>query len=576
MQYELLANLYQSLEQTSKRLEKTALMSAFLKQTPAQELRQIVLLLQARAFPAWEKQTLGIASKVMVKTLSSTLGLSEKNLEQAWKETGDLGLVAQENSAKRSQSVLFRDPLTTQKVFHTLQKLAATEGSGSIATKVKLLSELFSQASPTELRYLVRTVLEDLRVGVAESTLRDAIVWAAFPQISPPSASEEPPNRAEYQRISQLVQDCYDRTNDFALVAQTALEGEAALASQRMQPGSPVKVMLATREPTLSGALARTGKPAQLEYKYDGFRVQIHKKGGTVTIFTRRLENVTHSFPDIVKTLLEHVKHDCILDGEAIVIDPHTRQFVPFQNISQRIRRKYNITELSQKLPVQTVVFDVLMLDGEELLNKPLSYRFATLQKLFTEIPGTLTLPRHCVTSDEAEAQAFFAQAKHDLCEGIMLKRLDSTYRPGARVGDWVKFKDIMEALDLVIIGAEWGEGKRSGWLTSFELACVNEIGEFVSIGRVGTGLKELEEQGLSFAQLTEFLKPHIEYEAGKQVVIRPAIVVEVAYEEIQRSPSYSSGYALRFPRVLRNRTEERGPQDATTLSYVEQLFAQQ
>ena len=576
MEYNVLAQLYSSLEATPKRLEKTFLMAQFLKQVPSKELEHCTLLLQARAFPSWQKQTLGIASKVMLKTLAATIGLSEAKLEDEWKKIGDLGLVAEQHSQKRTQKVLFTQPLTTEKVFQTLRKLAIVEGARSVDTKVKLLSELFSQASPLETRYLVRTVLEDLRVGVAEGTLRDAIVWAFFPQIAPAKPDEEPENREEYKRIVQVVQDSLDRTNDFGVLAATAKLGEAALKEIKLTIGNPVKVMLATREPNFAAAFERTGVPSQLEYKYDGFRVQIHKRKDNITIFTRRLENVTAAFPDIVALVKERVKHDCILDGEAVGIDPKTKRFVAFQQISQRIRRKYNIKELIEKLPVHTVLFDILILDDKELLQLPYQERFTLLRTVFTEVPDTLTLATHIIASTEEEAKLFFAKAKAAGCEGIMVKNMNSSYRPGARVGDWVKQKEVMEALDLVIVGAEWGEGKRSGWLTSFELACRDELGEFVTIGKVGTGLKELAEEGLSFGELTELLKPNIEYEKGKLVKIHPAIVVEVAYEEIQKSPSYTSGYALRFPRILRNRTEERLADDATPLSYIEQLFGQQ
>jgi DNA ligase 1 len=576
MEYRVLAELYSALEATPKRLEKTYLMAQFLNQVPANELEHCTLLLQARVFPSWEKQTLGIASKVMMKTLASTLGLTEKKIEDEWKKTGDLGLVAEQHSKNKSQSLLFNQSLTTQKVFTTLRKLASTTGSGSTDTKLKLLQELFSQATPIESRYLVRTVLEDLRVGVAEGTLRDAIVWAFFPSAAPTQPGEEPADREEYKRVVQVTQDAYDRTNDFAQLATLAAKGEAALKTVKLTPGKPVKVMLATREPTMELAFARAGTPAQLEYKYDGFRVQIHKQGDTVTIFTRRLENVTAAFPDVVELIRKQVKHDCIVDGEAIGIDPSTQQYVPFQQISQRIRRKYDIVELSKKLPVQTVLFDILYLDGEELLALPHTERFSRLKKLVKPIKDVFTLPTYTVATTVEEAKQFFIEAKQAGCEGIMVKRADSFYRPGARGGDWVKQKDIMEALDLVIVGAEWGQGKRSGWLTSFELACRNELDEFVTIGKVGTGLKELAEEGLSFGELTELIKPHMSAEQGKLVTVHPAIVVEVAYEEIQKSPSYTSGYALRFPRIIRNRTDERGPDDATTLAYVEQLYTQQ
>lgn len=576
MEYAVLAGLYQKLENTPKRLEKTWLMAEFLKTVSDDELEECTLLLQARAFPSWEKQTLGIAKKVMLKTLAQSLGMSERRLEDLWKETGDLGLVAEQYGEKHKQYVLVRQTLTTHKVFTTIKRLASIEGTGSMDTKQKYLQELLSQASPLEAKYLVRTALEDLRVGVAEGTLRDAIVWASFPSIAPKSPEEEPESRDEYKRIVQLVQDAYNRMNDFARLAATARKGESALRSVKLVIGTPVKVMLASREPTIEIAFQRTGTPAELEYKYDGFRVNIHKRGNEVMIFTRRLENVTEAFPDLVALVRDAITRDGIFDGETIGIDPDTCRYRPFQEISQRIRRKYDIEELAQKLPVETVLFDVLAIDDRDVLSLPFAERKAILEGLFAERPGKLMRATSLVTDDVVAGKAFFAKAKAAGCEGLVIKRLDSPYRPGARVGDWVKLKDVMENLDLVILGAEWGEGKRSGWLTSFELACRDDDGEFKTIGRVGTGLKELPEEGLSFGELTELLRPHIELEQGRSVTIHPAIVVEVAYQEIQKSPSYTSGYALRFPRIVRNRTDERDPDDASPLSYVDQLYAQQ
>lgn len=576
MEYQRLAELYAQVEGTRKRLEKTHAIAQFLKDVPNEELEHVVLLLQARAFPSWEKETLGIAARVMVRTLAQVLGTTEKLVEEQWKNTGDLGVVAEGHAHKRSQQLLFKESLSVEKVFRTIRKIASTEGSGSIDTKVKLLSELFSQAEASELRYLVRTVLEDLRIGLAEGTLRDAIVWANFPEACPPSPDAEPPSRDEYKRLVQLAQDAYDRTNDFAKVAALARSGEDALAAVKLTVGRPVKVMLATREPSFEKAFERTGVPAQLEYKYDGFRMQVHKNGEQVTMYTRRLEDVTAAFPDLVEIVRERVHTDCILDGEAIGVDPSTGRYVPFQQISQRIRRKHRIEELAKELPMQLVVFDVLVWNGEEVLAKPLHERIAHLHSAFATLDERFSLATSMHASTVDEANDFFKQAKAAGCEGVMVKKLDAPYRPGARVGDWVKQKETMENLDLIIVGAEWGEGKRSGWLTSFELAVRGDDGEFLTVGRVGTGLKELPTEGFSFGELTELLRPHIEFENGRSVVLAPAIVVEVAFEEIQKSPSYGSGYALRFPRIVRSRADERGADDVTSLSYLEQLFAQQ
>ena len=227
---------------------------------------------------------------------------------------------------------------------------------------------------------------------------------------------------------------------------------------------------------------------------------------------------------------------------------------------------------MAEKLPVDVRLFDVMYLDGKELLDTPLQQRHEMLQDTITE-QERFGVAQSLFTDDEQEAQEFFLQARKHGTEGLFAKKTDSEYQPGTRVGNWMKIKDTMEPLDVVIIGAEWGEGKRSGWLTSFSIAIQDEVEELMGIGKVGTGLKELPEEGFSFPEITKMLEEHIIAENGKEVTIEPAIVIEVGYEEIQKSPSYESGYALRFPRVLRDRSDERDLESISTLGYVEQLY---
>jgi len=336
--------------------------------------------------------------------------------------------------------------------------------------------------------------------------------------------------------------------------------------------------MLYPKAEDFKEAFEALGKPAQCEFKFDGFRIQAHKKDGKITLFTRRLENVTKQFPDVVKFVEEFVKaKEFIIDSEAVGYDSKTKKYVAFQIISQRIKRKYDIEEIAKKFPVELDVFDVVEYEGENCMNKPFRERRKILEKMVPkEVPFKLKLAEAIVTSSEKEAEEFYQRSLQAGNEGVMVKSLDAPYQPGRRVGGGVKIKPVMETLDVVIVGAEKGEGKRAGWLSSFIIACRDEDSdELVEIGRVSTGFKEKSEEGTSFDDMTKLLDSLIVDKKGKIVKVRPKIIIEVAYEEIQKSPEYSSGYALRFPRLVRLR-EDRGPDDASTLREVDVLYSKQ
>ena len=574
MHYAQLSEAYYEIESTSKRLEKTRII-ARLFQEAGTNVSRVALLLQGRVRPAWQKETMGVSGRLMLKALARVTGASTQELERSWSKQGDLGLVAQQHITGRSQQTLFTQQLSVEHVHEQLKRLATIEGRRSQDTKLKIISELLSHAEPLDARYITRTVLEELRIGIASGTLRDAIIYA-FLASEAGIEEEEIVDREAYNRVSEAVQSAYDKTNDFAHVAVTARKGLANIREVRIQVGTPIKVMLGYKGTTATQALQDLGSPLLFQFKYDGFRVEIHKQGRDVQIFTRRLEDVTEQFPDIVEAVRSCVDaQQCILDAEAIGVDVQTGKYKPFQHVSQRIRRKYDIASVAEQLPVDVRVFDLLYLDGEEFLSKPLTKRHEQLQVIISD-SERFGVAQTCITSDAAAAEEFFVQALSGGAEGLFAKKLSSEYQPGTRVGNWVKLKDTMEPVDVVVTGAEWGEGKRSGWFTSFDIAIRDEEANLLAVGKVATGLKELSEQGFSFEEITALIKPLIEYEEGRHVSLKPEIILEVAYEEIQKSPSYESGYALRFPRILRNRTDERSVEDATSLEYLEQLYEQQ
>lgn len=576
MEYAELVKQYELLEKTTKRLEKTYIVSEFLKIVNAGDIEQIMLLLQGRIFQSWDEREIGVASRILIKALSLSTGFSQEEIDAAWREKGDLGRVTESFVMQKKQKSFFSETLSVKKVFLNLQKIATMEGEGTVDRKVGLILELLTSAKPNEAKYLIRTVLGDLRVGLGEGTLRDAIVWAYLFN-APYDKNEnellfDDAGREDYNCLIEKVQEAYDVLNDFSLLAEACkTKGLAGLDCVSLEPGRPVKVMLYQKAKNIPEAFENVGKPAALEYKYDGFRVLVHKKGKDVWVFTRRLENVTKQFPDIVELLKNAEGDSYILDAEAVGYDPATRKFLPFQQISQRIKRKYDIEEMAGKFPVEVNVFDILFYDRENLLKKSFSQRREIMEKIIKQ-NSALKLAKQIVTSDLEEAEKFYRESLANGCEGIMVKNLSGVYKPGSRVGYGMKIKPTMETLDVVIVGGEWGEGKRSNWLSSFVIAVRNETGGFLEIGRLGTGIKEKDEQGMSFGQLTEMLRPLIANEKGKETKIKPFVVIEVDYEEIQKSPTYGSGYALRFPRFVRLR-QDKSIEEITTLGQLKEMF---
>ncbi|MBS3097324.1 ATP-dependent DNA ligase [Candidatus Woesearchaeota archaeon] len=581
MEYNNLAKLYEELEKTTKRLEKTFVISNFLKETKNEDIQTIVLLLQGRLFPNWDTREIGVASRIVIKAINLATGIKAEQIENEWRKKGDLGIVAEELVVKKKQKTLFSKDLTVNKVFENLRKLAELEGMGTVDKKINLIAELLTSAKPVEAKYIIRTILGELRIGVGEGSLRDAIVWAFFGdkigvRYDEKEKSIDVRDRTEYNKYVDAVQKAYDATNDFSVVAKSSKKGLTELEETSLAVGRPVKVMLALKVKDVREGFERCGKPAEFEYKLDGFRIQAHKNGKEIILFTRRLENVTKQFPEVVEFIKKNVKGDeFIIDSEAVGYSQKTGKYLPFQSISQRIKRKYDIEDMAEKFPVELNIFDILYYNGKNLLNEGFVKRRELLEKIVKQEKRKIILAKKFVTDDEKEVEKFYKEAINSGNEGLMIKKLDSPYKPGARVGHMVKLKPTLENLDLVIVGAEWGTGKRATWLSSFTLACVDDDGNFLEIGKVGTGIKEKEEEGVSFKQLTEELKPLITNQKGREVKTKPKVVVEVTYGEIQKSPTYSSGYALRFPRVVKLRLD-RGPDECSTLNMVEDFYYSQ
>jgi len=578
MYYSRLADTYEELEKTSAKLKKSEIIAMLLKETDSREMGMVVLLLQGRVFPIWSEKELGIANLLMIKAISTATGFPAGKVEERFKKTGDLGLVVEELIKNKKQSTLFSRRLTVGKVFENLQKVAGVEGKGSQDRKFQLVSEIIGSAQAKEAKYIVRTVLGELRIGVAEGIVRDAIAEAFF-------------HENERKEAINAIEWAWFLTGDYGVTAGIAKEkGLSGLKKVKLEIGKPIQVLLAEKSPSLQDAL-ESFEECAIEIKYDGARVQIHKSGERIWLYTRRLENITRQFPDLVELVKKHVKgNEFIIEGEILAVDPKTQRPLTFQTLSQRIHRKYDIQEIVKQIPIQVNVFDVIYHGGKSFFSTPFRERRKFLESIIVPLPGKFQLAEELVTKDIKKAESFYKRALEANQEGVMVKNLSALYQPGRRVaGGWLKVKPTMESLDLAIIGAQWGTGKRAGWMGSFLLGCLDEkAGDFLECGMIGTGIKEKEgvsgrlqagmekeQEGVTFHQLTKLLKPNIESEKGGLIKIRPKVVVEVAYEEIQKSPNYRSGFALRFPRVVRIRFD-KGPEQADTLHRVKLLFEQQ
>jgi len=560
MRYKKLAELYESLNSTTKRLEKIEILSKFLSEL-SEEDKDVMYLLLGEIYPEYDERKIGISNQIAIHAISQATGTNKDKVVKEWKKIGDIGKVAEELTKKKTQSTLASHILTTQKVIENLRKLPELEGKGTVGKKLSLITELLTSASPIESQYLVRTLIGDLRIGLQESSVRESLAKAFFKD------SEE---------SGEEIQRAIDKTNDISLVFEMAKKGRLKeLEKLELEVGKPIKAMLAQKALNIEEGFEALGKPCAIEYKYDGFRLLIHKKDNEVKLFTRRLENVTKQFPEVIEYIKEYIKgKSFIMDSEAVGYDFKTKQYRPFQEISQRIRRKYSIEELQKKLPVEINVFDILYHNGKSLLDEPFEKRTKLLREIVTKKPYKIIPSKLLITDNLEKAKEFYAQALKDNQEGIMMKNLHSEYKPGRRVGYMLKIKPEERDLDLVITGAEYGTGKRSGWMSSFILSC-KEGDKFLEVGKVGTGIKEKESEGISFTELTQKLKPLITEEKGKNVSLKPKIIVSVTYQEIQKSPNYNSGFALRFPRFTALRPDKHITEVAT-LKEVEKDFENQ
>ncbi|MFP4045958.1 MAG: ATP-dependent DNA ligase [Candidatus Aenigmatarchaeota archaeon] len=552
MKYSDLCEYYKRLESTTKNLEMRDIVSELLQDSDEEELEIISLASMGRIFPAYVDKDIGIAGKLMQKIISKAYGIKAGDIENRFRDTGDLGETAEYFCQRKKQQTLMQKELTVKKVYENLRKIPDITGSGSQEKKMNIVKELLVSAKPIEARYIVKTALEEMRIGVGEGTVRDAIAKA-------------------FDVEAEKVENAFFVLTDYGKVAKIAKEeGEEELENVEIEVFKPIRTMHPERSESFESAF-NSYEDVSLEVKYDGFRAQLHKKGDEIRIFSRRLDEKTKQFPEVVKWAKEHLDcEECIIDSEILAVDENGNP-LPFQKLSRRIQREYDIEKMSKEIPVQVNCFDIFYLEGKNYMWKPLRDRWKRLKDVVKVSENKFKLADHFETDDIEEAKKFYQKALDMGEEGVIIKNMKAKYQPGKRVGYWKKVKETMEPLDLVITEGRWGEGKRSEWISSLLLAVRDpETGDFVSTTRLGTGLTE-EQLG----EITDRLQEIIVEEEGRQVRVKPKIVVEIGYEEIQKSPKYGTGYALRFPRLLRFRPD-KGPEEADTTERLKSLYDKQ
>ncbi|MCC7554151.1 MAG: ATP-dependent DNA ligase [Methanobacteriaceae archaeon] len=548
MNYQELVDVYIRLDSTTKRLEKTEIIANFFKTIEDDSLYDICLLILGGVFPAWSDKELGIGDKLLIQAISKVVGISKISVEEEINAQGDIGIACEKLFSKKQQTTFFLKPLTVNFVFSSLQKLADISGNNSTNKKISIITELLSLASPSEAKYISRTIIEVLRIGVGEGIVRDAISQA-------------------FNVDKKITERSHMLTNDLGLVADVAKkEGENGLKKLTLTPGKPVKPMLAQLSSGIKESIKEMGK-AICETKYDGIRLQIHRKNNEIAIFTRRLENITLAMPEIVKLIEECLPHfDFIVEGE--VIATKNGKPISFQNILHRVKRKYNIEEAIENVPLKIFLFDVLFYK-KPMIDEPLIERRNLLEDIVDLSNDDINLSKKIIGTCEniPEIESLFEESINENHEGIMIKDSKEPYIPGLRGKKMLKFKAEPETLDVVVVGGTRGLGKRGDFIGSYLVALKDENDELKTIAHVATGL---DDETLEY--LTSKMKEYEISQKDNKIFVKPKIILEIAYSEIVNSPEYEIGYSLRFP-VVKSVRKDKGLDDIDTIERLKSMY---
>lgn len=578
MLFSTAANVFEQISSTSKRTEITRALAELFVSSDS-DLKSLVYLVQGKLAPDYEGIESGLSDKSIIKVFSSISGRSEHDITDLFHRAGDLGIVAEEIMTEKLQKALLPAELTVGSLHSQLLEIAKSSGSGSNRNRAGLLESILLNASPLESKYICRILTGKLRFGASDITILNAL------------------SQAFGFEDSGEVENAYNFHPDIGYIAELLrTHDKERIKEIGPEPGIPIKVMLAERLPDIAQIMEKMGDKVAFEYKYDGIRSQIHKKGDEVIIYSRGTENQTGQFPDIVKAVKETFRgRDCILDGEAVPVNPETGEIYPFQAVSQRRGRKYNLDVTIQEIPLVVFLFDILYLDGRSMVNLPYTERRKTLEGLFDE---NLEIKRatQLVSGDQDQLSLFFDQAIQDGCEGIVAKNVTekSVYRAGSRGWLWIKMKrdyksELADTLDLVVVGAFAGHGRRRGAYGALLMASYNaELDRFETVCKLGTGFNDDVLFGLP-RMLSPFAsngKPNsVESKIKADFWFNPTLVMEIAGAEITLSPVHTcamdlfrkdSGIAIRFPRFTGRFRHDKNAFDCTTTFEIIEMYKSQ
>jgi len=570
MTFSELATYLDQLEATSSRNELVRILAEAYKACSVEEIEPITYLIQGRLAPFFEPVEMGLGERLLMSAIATAYGTSKEHVTKTYKQTGDLGLTAMSLGPKTRD-----DTPSVIEVHQRLWEIAGLSGEGSLKAKLDLFAALLGDLDAASAKHLVRITLGKMRLGIGDPTVLDALSFA----------------KKGDRSLRPVLEAAYNRSSDLGLIAKTLwAQGLEAIEAIKVTVGKPLRSQLAERLPNPEAVIKKLGLVG-VQPKYDGFRVQIHKDGGVVNIFSRNLETMTPMFPELVAATVSLPVKSVILDGEAIAYSPESEEYVPFQETTAR-RRKEGIDEFATRVPLRAFVFDVMFRDGTDLTPLPYEQRFAIVDEMLKGSDTLQTAPLTKTDSVEVLTRELLDNISRGL-EGVVAKRLDSPYQAGARNFNWVKLKrntsgELTDTIDVVLIGYYGGKGKRAEFGAGALLAGVydSEKDEFVSISKLGTGLsdegwRDLHKQlsrlevGEKPARVNSILVP--------DVWLQPELVVEVLADEITPSPRHTAGmvgdqpgFALRFPRIVSFRSADKKPEDATTVREIREMFQQQ
>ncbi len=575
MKFSIISDALQKMETTSKRLELTEILVRLIQDIPEDVISKAVYLIQGKLRPNFEGVELGIAEKLVMKAMSKSSGIPLKKIEQDYNKGGDLGQTAENILQEKIQTTFTSETITLEKVYDTLFKIAKLEGKGSQEMKMRYVSSMLNDATPQESKFILKILLGTLRLGIAENTVMDALAIAF-------TGKKE--NR-------EIIENAYNVSSDLGKVAEIlSTEGIEQIKKFQIRLFSPIRPMLADRIKSEEETVKKFQEEFAAEYKLDGERAQIHKHKDTIEIFSRSLENITSYYPDIVEKISETIiVDDVILEAEVVAMNSNSGDFLPFQELMHR-RRKYEIEDAVTKYPISVNFFDVLFSDGKNCMGMRYSERREILEKIIKQDSFARLIPMSIINNEEQILEVL-ENSINSGCEGLMLKHLDSTYRAGIRGSNWLKLKreyqnELGDSLDLVVVGAFFGKGRRTGKYGTLLLATYNdEEDTFPSICKVGTGFTDE-----SLDQLYQILSPKVTLKKNPRIVsemeadvwFEPELVIEIVASEITQSPIHKTaldkikedtGLALRFPKFTGKIRTEKSSEDASTDEEVIALY---